>query len=175
MGLCCSCEAPMISTAKLILLDGKLQEFAGPVKVSHVLQHNPSCFICNSDNMGFDDFISAVSSDDELQPGQLYFALPLSKLQKPLKASEMAALAVKASCALKKTARDRQIRINPVCFPVENGRNLCFQANFLVENGPKISSCVGGLERERRRRPNACYRPSFKDRLGAIEEGCTLH
>ncbi|CAK9185455.1 unnamed protein product [Ilex paraguariensis] len=103
MGLCSSCEATSVATAKLILEDGRLQEFSYPVKVSYVLQKNPASFICNSDEMEFDDVVSAISDDEELQPGQLYFALPLSRLKHPLQAEEMAALAVKASSALTKS------------------------------------------------------------------------
>ncbi|XP_068657575.1 uncharacterized protein [Aristolochia californica] len=103
MGICHSCDSTAIATAKLILQDGKLQEFSYPVKVSYVLQRNPSCFICNSDEMDFDEFVSAIGGDEELQPGQLYFALPLSWLRHPLQAEEMAALAVKASSALRKS------------------------------------------------------------------------
>ncbi|EXB96695.1 hypothetical protein L484_011736 [Morus notabilis] len=55
MGICSSTSATHVATAKLILQDGRLQEFAYPVKVSYVLQKNPSCFICNSDEMDFDD------------------------------------------------------------------------------------------------------------------------
>ncbi|KAK6924294.1 PADRE domain [Dillenia turbinata] len=102
MGICSSCEATSVTTAKLVLQDGQLQEYSCPVKVSHVLQRNPSCFICNSDDMEFDDVVSAINDDEELQPGQLYFALPLSQLKHRLKAEEMAALAVKASSALMK-------------------------------------------------------------------------
>ncbi|CAN1814839.1 hypothetical protein LINPERHAP1_LOCUS27242 [Linum perenne] len=52
--------------------------------------------------MEFDDVVSAVHEEDELQPGQLYFALPVSWLNHPLQPEEMAALAVKASSALMK-------------------------------------------------------------------------
>ncbi|XP_012469494.1 uncharacterized protein LOC105787578 [Gossypium raimondii] len=103
MGICSSCESTQITTAKLILQDGRLQEFPYPVKVSYVLQRNPMCFICNSDEMDFDDVVSAIEEDEELQPGQLYFALPLTWLKHPLQAEEMAALAVKASSALMKS------------------------------------------------------------------------
>ncbi|KAK8627749.1 hypothetical protein V6N13_135351 [Hibiscus sabdariffa] len=41
----------LISTTKLILRDGRLQEFHYPVKVSYVLQMNPMCFLCNADEM----------------------------------------------------------------------------------------------------------------------------
>ncbi|PSS30790.1 Protein of unknown function DUF4228, plant protein [Actinidia chinensis var. chinensis] len=103
MGICSSCESTSVATAKLILQDGRLQEFPYPVKVSHVLQKDPTCFICDSDEMEFDDVVSAIDGDEELRPGQLYFALPLSRLRCPLQAEEMAALAVKASSALAKS------------------------------------------------------------------------
>ncbi|KAJ8460672.1 hypothetical protein OPV22_033598 [Ensete ventricosum] len=104
MGICSSCDATTVvaatATAKLVLQDGKLQEFARPVKAFHVLQKDPNCFVCSADDMEFDDFVSPVNADDELQPGQLYFLLPVSMLRRPLHAEEMAALAVKASAAL---------------------------------------------------------------------------
>ncbi|XP_009629967.1 uncharacterized protein LOC107779734 [Nicotiana tabacum] len=100
MGICSSCESTSIATAKLILQDGRLQEFPYPVKASYLLQRDPTIFICNSDEMEFGNVVSAISADEELQPGQLYFALPLSNLKRRLKAEEMAALAVKASSAL---------------------------------------------------------------------------
>ncbi|KAL2531920.1 hypothetical protein Adt_05271 [Abeliophyllum distichum] len=103
MGICSSCDSTATSTAKLILDDGRLQEFSYPVKVSYVLQKNPACFICNSDEMDFNDVVSAVRDDEELQPGQIYFALPLNRLKRRLQAEEMAALAVKASSALTKS------------------------------------------------------------------------
>lgn len=106
MGICSSCEATTVaaatSTAKLVLRDGKLQEFAWPVKAAHVLQDGDAadCFLCSADDMEFDDFVAPVGGDDELQPGQLYFLLPLSMLRRRLSPDEMAALAVKASAAL---------------------------------------------------------------------------
>ncbi|KAF2283635.1 hypothetical protein GH714_012841 [Hevea brasiliensis] len=53
--------------------------------------------------MEYDDVVSAINDDEELQLGQLYFALPLSLLKYPLQPEEMAALAVKASSALMKS------------------------------------------------------------------------
>ncbi|KAJ6930035.1 hypothetical protein NC652_013786 [Populus alba x Populus x berolinensis] len=95
MGICSSCESAHVATAKLILQDGRLQEFSYPVKVSYVLAKNPTCFICNADEMEFDD---------------LYFALPLSWLKHPLQPEQMAALAVKASSALMKTGGAERCR-----------------------------------------------------------------
>ncbi|XP_075500280.1 uncharacterized protein LOC142539629 [Primulina tabacum] len=121
MGVCSSCEATSVATAKLILYDGRLQEFPHPVKVSYVLQKNPSCFICSSDEMDFDGVVSAVGEEEELQPGQLYFALPLSRLQRRLQADDMAALAVKASSALTKSGDKCGHRRNVLLFSEENG------------------------------------------------------
>ncbi|XP_020217937.1 uncharacterized protein LOC109801308 [Cajanus cajan] len=104
MGNCNSSDSTQVATAKLVLQDGRLQEFSYPVKVSFLLQKYPACFICNSDEMDFHDVVSAVHEDHVLQPGHLYFALPLSRLTHPLQPHEMAALAVKASSALMKTA-----------------------------------------------------------------------
>lgn len=116
MGICSSCEATSVATAKLILEDGRLQEYPYPVKASYVLQKNPTCFICNSDEMEFNDVVSAVSDDEELQVGQLYFALPLSLLKHRLQAEDMAALAVKATSALRRSRGN-----TPVIFPDGNG------------------------------------------------------
>lgn len=115
MGICSSCDSTHVATAKIILQDGRLQEFSYPVKASYVLQKYPASFICNSDEMDFDDVVSAISDDEELQPGQLYFALPLSKLHYPLHAEEMAALAVKASAALMKSSDKCGCRKKSVC------------------------------------------------------------
>ncbi|CAN8251350.1 unnamed protein product [Cochlearia groenlandica] len=105
MGGCVSSESIMSSgdSAKIILMDGTLQELSSPIKVWQILQKNPSCFLCNSDEMDFDDSVSAVSGNDNIRPGQLYFVLPLTWLNHPLRPEEMAALAVKASTALTKS------------------------------------------------------------------------
>ncbi|KAG5016986.1 hypothetical protein JHK85_023122 [Glycine max] len=68
------------------------------------LQKYLVCFICNSNEMKFHDVVSAIDEDQVLQPGQLYFVVPLSLLKHPLQAHEMAALAVKVSSTLMKTA-----------------------------------------------------------------------
>uniref|UniRef100_A0A1J3FHW9 Uncharacterized protein n=1 Tax=Noccaea caerulescens TaxID=107243 RepID=A0A1J3FHW9_NOCCA len=103
MGACVSRESMSGDSAKLILFDGTLQEFSSPVKVWQILQKNPTSFVCNSDEMDFDDAVTAVAGNEELRSGQLYFVLPLTWLNHPLRAEEMAALAVKASSALTKS------------------------------------------------------------------------
>ncbi|CAN1225011.1 hypothetical protein LINGRAPRIM_LOCUS933 [Linum grandiflorum] len=121
MGNCRSCQSTGVSsTAKLILLDGQLQEFSYPIKVSYVLEKNPAYFICNADEMEFNDVVLAVSEEEELQPGQLYFALPLSWLKRPLQPEQMAALAVKANSALMNHGNFRT-SVTPILFPDEVG------------------------------------------------------
>ncbi|OIW09745.1 hypothetical protein TanjilG_14268 [Lupinus angustifolius] len=109
MGNCCfsSFDSNQIATAKLILHDGVLQEFSYAVKVSFLLQKYPTYFICNSNDMDFDDVVTAIDEDEVLETGELYFAIPLSKLKLKLQADEMAALAVKASLALTKSGGDK--------------------------------------------------------------------
>ncbi|CDY28078.1 BnaC06g02590D [Brassica napus] len=103
MGACGSSESRRTDTAKLILPDGALHEFTSPVKVWQIFQKNPTSFVCNSDDMDFDDAVIAVGGSEDLRPGELYFVLPLTWLKYPLRAEQMAALAVKGSSALTKS------------------------------------------------------------------------
>ncbi|CAK9158724.1 unnamed protein product [Ilex paraguariensis] len=168
MGLCSSCESTSVATAKLILQDGRLQEFSYPVKVWYVLQKNPSCFICNSDEMDFDDVVSAIGDEEELQLGQLYFALPLSRLNYPLQAEEMAALAVKASSALTKSGGEkcgcRRHSFSPVLLTGEKGGRSSRRVADVCGTGLRSrgrSSAAGG---------GGGIRRNFEDRLNAIPE-----
>ncbi|KAL5704947.1 hypothetical protein ACHQM5_023303 [Ranunculus cassubicifolius] len=145
MGICSSCESVSIATAKLILEDGQLQEFPYPVRVSYLLQKQPSNFICHSDSMEFDSFLTALRCDEELRPGHLYFALPLSKLKHPVQAEEMAALAVKASFALTKTGNGHCLKeMNPREQSVYKGKELRHSS---VGLGKNKKSCRRGSGR----------------------------
>ncbi|KAI3985926.1 hypothetical protein MKX01_039008 [Papaver californicum] len=126
MGICCSIESTQVTTEKLISQDGKLEEYSYQVKVSNVLQKHQNCFICNSDEMEFDNQVSAIHADEELQLGQIYFALPLSKLKYPLTSEEMASIAVKASSALMKSSGYSYNRkqVNPVTYTTISDRKL---------------------------------------------------
>lgn len=162
MGICTSCESTSVATAKLILADGRLEEFSYPVKASYVLQKDPTIFICNSDEMDFGDVVSAISGDEELQPGQLYFALPLSRLKRRLQAEEMAALAVKASSALTKSGACEKkcgCRKNPFDFPVAKGSKTA------AADGSVVSQSSAGRGGNGRRRSG-----KFTAKLSAIPE-----
>ncbi|KAI3946082.1 hypothetical protein MKX01_024840 [Papaver californicum] len=121
MGICSSYESVSVATAKLIHQDGQLQEFSYPVRVSYVLQKYPSCFICNSDEMDFGNYVSAIHGDEELQLGHLYFVLPLSRLKQPIQAQDLAALTVMASSALMKTSSTSNRKHSaPLVFSITN-------------------------------------------------------
>ncbi|KAH8503476.1 hypothetical protein POPTR_007G033400v4 [Populus trichocarpa] len=154
MGICSSCESTHVATAKLILQDGRLQEFSYPVKVSFVLAKIPTYFICNADEMEFDDVVSAINDDEELQPGQLYFALPLSWLKHPLQPEEMAALAVKASSALMKSGGAEKCGCH---------KKLVFSVENDGKSSRRVAAGGGGPRRNG-------GRGKFSARLGAIPE-----
>jgi len=105
-------------TAIVITVDGSLKEYTGPVTVSSVLGPcRPSFFLCNSDNLYLDTCIPALDSEVVLDPGQVYFVLPVAKLGHPLSVSDMAGMAVKASSALVAASEKhgkRRIQIMPV-------------------------------------------------------------
>lgn len=163
MGICSSCEATHVATAKLILQDGKLQEFPYPIRVSYILQKNPGCFICNSDEMEFDDVVSAISEDEELQPGQLYFLLPLSRLKYPLQPEEMASMAVKASAALMKSNDKCGCRKKKSVAPVDfSGERSPRKIVVSAGGGGAPRAGAGGLRRGGSRK--------FKALLSAIPE-----
>lgn len=126
MGGCASCNAAamtaMEGTAKVVLPDGGLLEYARSVTAGSALGKDSACFfVCDADEMEIGRFVSAVSVSEELCSGQLYFVLPRSMLNYPLRAEDLAVLAVKASAALIGAAgRCGRRAVAPLFFPVDN-------------------------------------------------------
>ncbi|KAF7073225.1 hypothetical protein CFC21_078257 [Triticum aestivum] len=89
-------------TAKVIRLDGSMAQYAALVTAREALvgAARASSFLCSSDELRLDAPARALAADELLQPGWLYFVLPLSMLRRPLSGQEMTALAVRASSAL---------------------------------------------------------------------------
>jgi hypothetical protein len=82
-----------------------MTQYAAPVTAREALgnaerNRNESLFLCSSDELRLDAPPRALADEEELQPGWLYFVLPLSMLLLALSELEMAALAVRASSAL---------------------------------------------------------------------------
>ncbi|KAJ4716440.1 HTH-type transcriptional regulator [Melia azedarach] len=88
------------TTAKIIHLDGRLQEFRQPIKAGSILSQNPNCFLCSSESMYIGSQVPRLLEDEEIQLGQIYFLMSLSRSQSPLTLQELCSLAIKASSAL---------------------------------------------------------------------------
>lgn len=179
------------STAKVISIKGDLHEYPIPIRASQVLQtetESPtSLFICNSDKLYFDDYIPALDSAELLLPDQIYFVLPIARLQYPLTTSDMAALAVKASAALLycsskesgrlRRKRKKMIRVSPV---VDMDDLSGGDGEFRFDGYGRFEKGVGsmGLSRSgsvRKLQRNASIKArivykSFKMRLSTIYE-----
>lgn len=111
MGNCISGRSVHPPTASLVVLQedsrSLIKEFPEPVKVAEILRERPGFFVCHADSMRFDEYVSPLSAQQELQMEHLYFMLPVAKLRRPLTASDMAALAVEASAAMGRNRRRR--------------------------------------------------------------------
>lgn len=176
--------------ATVISISGELRRYPLPITASQVMQFEASSpetvFICNSDRLYFDDFIPSLAAEDVLESDQIYFLLPISRLQQRLAASDMAALAVKASVALNEfnPRRSSKARISPVLVAEEdpqsvhqikiNGNSdIGSKRTRKASAGVSRSSSVKKLHRNSSRRAKLAVR-SFRIRLTTINEGSIL-
>ncbi|XWS20794.1 hypothetical protein CRYUN_Cryun30bG0000200 [Craigia yunnanensis] len=215
MGTCFSSQISILSesspppTAQVVSLNGDLHKYNLPVFVSQVLQAEAassssssslrpsSIFLCNSDRLYYDDFIPALDFDQQLQANQLYFVLPISKLQQRLSSRDMAALAVKASVAIQNASKNdshrrKKARISPVLLvaqslpvpvvdkddasaaaaPVPNTKSFT-KPQPQPQPGFSRSASIRKLQKYTSRRAKLAVR-SFKLRLSTIHEGSVL-
>lgn len=98
------------STAKVIHINGRLQEFRVSIKASHILSQHPDSFLCSSESMYIGSQPPQLPTDHELQLGHIYFLIPASKSHVPLSLQDLCSLAIKASTAL----QTRSLKIGPV-------------------------------------------------------------
>ncbi|KAG7592457.1 hypothetical protein ISN45_Aa01g013410 [Arabidopsis thaliana x Arabidopsis arenosa] len=207
MGICVSFnrkDSNSSPTVKIVTVNGDLREYNVPVIASQVLEaesaaassssRSSSYFICDSDSLYYDDFIPAIKSEEPLQADQIYFVLPISKRQNRLTASDMAALAVKASVAIqnsvkKESRRRKKVRISPVMMltgsndsvngngsetTVKKGRALVSKtAPFKDSSGYNRSGSVRNLRRYTSKRAKLAVR-SFRLKLSTIYEGSVV-
>jgi hypothetical protein len=171
MGACNSCEATAVAAvtgcaavgeataARVVLADGELQRFPGGTRASQAVKAAAAaagvgagaCFLCSADGLELGGAVAAVAGDEELQPGQLYFVLPLAMRRRSLQAEEMAALAIRASAAL---AGDHD---GPLVFP-----------DSAAAGGAAARGGVKGSRRRSRKTPSLGR--DFVPDLGAIAE-----
>lgn len=105
MGSCLSCRSPntTFNTIRLVHLNGYVEDFVHPVSVGEIIGEPPYQFLCTASQL-----VSAATKplnpDVQLQPGNIYFVLPLSTLQDDVSPLDMASLAKRL------TARAKSIR-----------------------------------------------------------------
>ncbi|XVF15679.1 hypothetical protein REPUB_Repub09cG0175900 [Reevesia pubescens] len=90
------------TAAKVVHIDGRVQEFMQPIQAKNIICQNPNCFLCSSESMSIGSSVPQVADDEELQPGTIYFLLPVSQSDKPLSLPDLCSLAIKASSGLAK-------------------------------------------------------------------------
>ncbi|CAI9264133.1 unnamed protein product [Lactuca saligna] len=135
MGACLSSAGDSVhnsSSAFVISVDGDLCSYPTPIFVSEVLRFEKSStfFLCNSDDLYYDQYINALDLEYQLDAAQIYFILPKTMLGRRLSASDMAALAVKASLALDSNSNadshkrnNNKARISPLVLMETTGAN----------------------------------------------------
>ncbi|TKY70510.1 hypothetical protein E2542_SST06800 [Spatholobus suberectus] len=118
MGACASSPSAKTTTAKgggarassesfrrppsIMVMDmlGKIKEYKQPIPARTVLSENPRCYLCNSESVHVGTCMPRVPDEEELQPGRIYFLVPLSHSHSPLSLPLLCDLAVKAGSAL---------------------------------------------------------------------------
>lgn len=110
------------SRVKVIHPDGRHQEFRQPIKASHVLSHNPNCFLCSSEAMYVGSRAPHVPGDEELQLGQIYFLMSSSKSETPLSLQDLCALAIKAT-TVQYLDENNSVRVQG-CYRIPSGCEL---------------------------------------------------
>ncbi|GAV65802.1 DUF4228 domain-containing protein [Cephalotus follicularis] len=211
MGCCFSYDRIQLQsqpplTANVVSISGDLRQYKVPVCASQVLEAEAAasssssssssfikkCFLCNSDRLYYDDYIPKLDSEEELQANQIYFVLPNSKLGYRLTASDMAALAVKASVALqnankKDSSRRRynKSRISPVLLVNDHQQHQQYQKQSTEMKhfknptastpapGMSRSPSVRKFQRYSSRRAKMAVR-SFRLGLSTIYEGTVV-
>ncbi|XP_021275570.1 uncharacterized protein LOC110410266 [Herrania umbratica] len=110
MGCCFSsrCRSPStFNTIRLVHLDGYVKDFDHPISVSEVIGKPPKQFLCTAAQLMSTGF-NPLNLDAQLQPGHIYFVLPLSTLQDDISPLDM------ASVVRRLTARAKSIRSDAV-------------------------------------------------------------
>lgn len=136
------------STAKIIHLDGKLQEFLHPIQAGLILSQNPNCFLCSSESMFINSHAPQVPDKEELQLGQIYFLMPLSKSRSPLSLQDLCILAVKASAAIAHpNTAHLAIKTGRAAFP-SAAQGYCNMPSGLGINCQPAETAAAGLSSE---------------------------
>ncbi|KAF3976276.1 hypothetical protein ACB098_02G172900 [Castanea mollissima] len=68
-------------------MDGWVQELKQPIQAKAITSQNPNCFLCSSESLSIGTCAPHVPDDEDLQPGHIYFLMPLSRAHQPLSLS----------------------------------------------------------------------------------------
>ncbi|CAI9775489.1 unnamed protein product [Fraxinus pennsylvanica] len=174
-----------------------------PPKISKTKYNIPPSIVCNRSKKKWKHWMWLIltclivvaifllgNTEDALEESQIYFVLPKTKLPYRLSASDMAALAVKASVALDKmnaasasstNRRKRKARISPVMVLDQNiekksfvNNNNTMKPSTSARLGVSRSNSVKKLQRYSSRRAKMAAR-SFRIRLSTIHEGSVAY
>lgn len=143
---CVSSKVPS-NVVKVITLYGSVQEFGSAMKAADLMLDNPQHFVCHSSALQTGRRISALSADEELELGHLYFLLPMRKLNHSLSPSDMASLPFKADSALQNSSSNYRSlnRMLPVL------THLCqFTGDrklTAMSGGDELNEAIGGAKR----------------------------
>ncbi|KAM0853096.1 hypothetical protein ACQ4PT_051311 [Festuca glaucescens] len=149
-------QAPQPAPVRVISADGSLKELPASPRdtVSDVLGGEAaSFFVCNSDELYFNEPPPALAAGELLQPGQIYFLLPATVLGRPLSSADMAALAVRASTALaakrpqRRGGKNKKVRVVPMQEELEDGKDVLLNERTLREFAVAPSSAKKNEEK----------------------------
>eukprot|EP01018_Ginkgo_biloba_P027360 Gb_05757 [translate_table: standard] len=104
MGILISCaKLPQdaVRGARVVQMNGIVDEYFTPVRVKQVLLPHSNHFICNSRDLRLIN-TRPLPGDAELQAGELYFLLPISTLEENMSPSDIVSLASRLIAAAKK-------------------------------------------------------------------------
>ncbi|XVE98837.1 hypothetical protein REPUB_Repub03eG0143100 [Reevesia pubescens] len=153
---CCLSSPNTFNTIRLVHLNGYVEDFDHPISVNEVIGKPPKQFLCTAAQL-----VSAGSRplhpDTQLQPGHLYFLLPLSTLQDDISPLDM------ASVVKRLTARAKSIRshdLSPKTSPSLTQNDFGSKRNSSVR-----TEMICGLQKSCRARAQ-----SWKPILGTIRE-----
>lgn len=93
-------------------IDGWVQELKQPTQAKAITSQNPNCFLCSSESLSIGTCAPHVPDDEDLQPGHIYFLMPLSRAHQPLSLPDLCTFAIKASSALRANGVDLWLFLN---------------------------------------------------------------
>ncbi|KAJ0634145.1 hypothetical protein HanPI659440_Chr17g0701111 [Helianthus annuus] len=77
-------------SARVIFPSGEIRQFREPVKAAEIMLESPSFFLVNSKSLNINRRFSALSADEELEPGNVYIMFPMRRVNSMVTPADMA-------------------------------------------------------------------------------------